>query len=245
MQARGVVLRVVFAALVLTPPVLAAPAMQAYHVVFARRALAAGEQVDVRLEPAPPPGTSIYWRNAQQIGMSPASDGAARAVFTAPFVIPTGTPAAEIRVDLSGAQTGRVGFVGRIDLVPSAVPGSGDCLAPGQSYSVDHGTLEPEGPPILRAEAVIVHMSDAEYPKSAVSRNLTDIVPLSVLLCASGRVLAAYPLTSYGDNGLPIEHDRILTDAAMTIARSRTFAPLLSDNTPIAGWIHVQVAFRP
>ena len=242
---RGVLLSVVSAALVLAQPVPAAPAMQAYHVVFARQALAAGEQVDVRLEPAPPPGTSIFWRNAQQIGMNPASAGAARAVFTAPFVIPAGTPAVEIRVDLSGAQTGRVGFVGRIDLVPSAVPGSGDCLAPGQTYSADYGTLGPEGPPISRAEAVIVHMSDPEYPKSAVSRGLTDVVPLSVLLCTSGRVLAAYLLTSYGDNGLPIEHDRVLTDAAIPIARSRTFAPLLSDGTPIAGWIHVQVAFRP
>ena len=69
--------------------------------------------------------------------------------------------------------------------------------------------------------------------------------PLSVLLCLDGRVLVAYPVTSYGDDGLPIEHESMLTDAAVTVARSRTFTPLVSDSAPIAGWIQVQVAFRP
>ena len=245
MRGRGVLLGVVFASLPIAAPVGGAPALQAYHVVCARQALTAGEQVEVRLEPAPPPGTYIYWRTAKQIGRSPGSPLAARAVFTAPFVIPAGTPPAEIRVDLSGAQTGRVGFVGRIDLVPSAVPGASDCLAPGQTYSADFGTIGPDGPAIYRVESVIVHMSEPEYPKSAVSRGLTDVVPLSVLLCLDGRVLVAYPLTSYGDDGLPIEHEPILTDAAVTVARSRTFTPLVSDSAPIAGWIQVQVAFRP
>src|SRR5262245_55272018 len=103
--------------------------MDAYHVVCARRALSAGEQVEVRLEPAPPPGLYLDWRNAQQIGMSPAAAEADRAVYTAPFVIEPGSPSAEIRVDLSGAQTGRVGFVGRVDLVSSDLPHSADCLA--------------------------------------------------------------------------------------------------------------------
>jgi adenosine/AMP kinase len=88
-------------------------------------------------------------------------------------------------------------------------------------------------------------MSDPEYPKVAVSRGLTDVVPLRVLLCTSGRVLAAYPLTSYDNNDQPIEHERVLTEAAMSIASSRTFVPLLHDGMPVAGWIHVQVAFRP
>jgi hypothetical protein len=241
MRGRGVLLGVVFATLPIAAPTGGAPALQAYHVVCARQALTAGEQVEVRLEPAPPPGTSIYWRNAKQIGMSPVSPVAARAVFTAPFVIPAGTPPAEIRVDLSGVQTGRVGFVGRIDLVPSAVPGSSDCLAPGQTYSKDFGTIGPG----YRLESVTVHMSEPEYPKSAVSRGLTDVVPLSVLLCLDGRVLVAYPATSYGDDGLPIEHEAMLTDAAVTVARSRTFTPLVSDGAPIARWIQVQVAFRP
>jgi len=218
--------------------------MDAYHVVCARRALSAGEQVEVRLEPAPPPGTYIYWRNAQQIGMSPGAAEAGRAVYTAPFVIRPGSPPAEIRVDLSGVQTGRVGFVGRVALVPGVLPFSADCLAADQTYSQDYGTIEPDGSTINWVEAVVVHMSDPEYPRMAVSRGLTDVVPLSVLLCTSGRVLAAYPVTSYDYNRQPIDHQRILTEAAVAIASSRTFAPL-RDGTPAARWIDVQVAFRP
>jgi hypothetical protein len=221
-----------------------APASEAYHVVCARQAVAAGEQLEVRLEPAPPPGTSIYWRTAQQIGMDPAAPEANRAIYTAPFVIRPGSPPADVRVDLSGPQTGRVGIVGHVDLVPSALPASADCLAPGQTFSPAYGTIEPSSSTITRVEGLVAHMSDPEYPKVAVSRGLTDVVPVRVLLCTSGRVLAAYPLTSYDDNRLPIEHPRVLTEAAVTIASSRTFAPLLQAGRPVAGWIHVQVAFR-
>lgn len=243
---RGVViLAVPLFALGFAPCVRGAPAIDAYHVVCARRALSAGEQVEVRLEPAPPAGTYIYWRNAQQIGMNPAAAEARRAVYTAPFVIQPGSPPAEIRVDLSGTQTGRVGFVGRVDLVPSVLPRSAECLASDQTYSPDYGTIEPDGSTIIRAEGLVVHMSDPEYPRVAVSRGLTDVVPLRVLLCTSGRVLAAYPLTSYDDNRQPIDHERVLTEAAVATASSRTFAPLLRDSTPVAGWIHVHVAFRP
>ena len=83
MRGRGVLLGVVFASLPIAAPAGGAPATQAYHVVCARQALTAGEQVEVRLEPAAPPGTSIYWRNAKQIGMSPVSPVAARAVARA------------------------------------------------------------------------------------------------------------------------------------------------------------------
>ncbi len=221
-----------------------APATEAYHVVCARKALAAGEQVDVRLEPAPPPGTYIYWRTAEQIGMTPGAPEASRAVYTAPFVIPAGSPPAEIRVDLSGPQTGRIGFVGHVDLVPSALPGVPDCLASGQRYSTERGTIEPDGSTVTRVEGIVVHMADPEYPKIAISRGLTDVVPLRVLLCTSGRVLAAYPQTSYDNNREPIEHERVLTEAATTIIRSRTFAPLMRDSSPVAGWMHVHVAFR-
>lgn len=231
--------------LVVAPRVLAAPPLHAYHVVCAKRALVAGGQVEVRLEPTPPPGTYIYWRTAEQIGRSPGAPEAGRAVFTAPFVIPAGSPPAEIRVDLSGPQTGRVGFVGHVDLIPSALPESADCLGRGQAYSSAYGTIEPDASTITRVEEVIVHMSDPQYPKVAVSRGLTDVVPVHVLLCTSGRVLAAYLLTSYDDNRQPIEHDRILTEAAVTVASSRTFAPLLRDGASVAGWMHLQVAFRP
>lgn len=239
-----VVLGVPLSTLAFAVCVWGAPAMDAYHVVCSRQALSAGEQVEVRLEPAPPSGTYIYWRNAQQIGMNPAAAEAGKAVYTAPFVIRPGSPPAEIRVALSGAQTGRVEFIGRVDLVPSVLPLSADCLAADQTYSSDHGTIEPDGSTITRAEGVVVHMSDAEYPKVAVRRGLTDVVPVRVLLCTSGRVLAAYPQTSYDDNRQPIDHERILTEAAVAVASSRTFAPLLRDGTPAAGWIYVDVAFR-
>ena len=221
-----------------------APSMEAYHVVCARRELAAGEQVEVRLEPIPPPGTYIYWRTAQQIGMSPGSPEANRAVYTSPFVIPPGSPPADIRADLSGPETGRIELMGHVALKASALPASQECLAPGQTYSTRYGTIEPDGSTIIRVEGVVVHMGDPEYPKAAVSRQLTDVVPVMVLLCTSGRVLVAYPVTAYDDNRQPIEHDRILTEAAVTIAQSRTFAPLVKDGMPVAGWMHVHVAFR-
>src|SRR5262245_29999100 len=156
-------------------PTWAAPPLSAYHVVVPQKALAAGEQVEVRLEPAPPPGTYIYWRTARSIGMNPIAVEADRAVYTAPLVIPTGSPPADIRVDLSGAQTGRVGFVAHVNLVPSAVVGSADCLAPGQTYSPEFGTIEPQESSISLATGVVVHMGDPDYPKEAVRRGLTDV----------------------------------------------------------------------
>jgi hypothetical protein len=219
--------------------------MESYHVVCPRHALAAGEQVEVRLVPSPPPGTSIYWSTAEKIGMGHTEELAARAVYTAPFVIPPGSPPADIRVGLSGAQTGRVTFVGHVDLLPGSLPLSDACLAPGQSYLQDRGGIVSDEPLFLRVESVVVHMNDPEYPKMAVSRGLTDVVPVKALLCTSGRVLAAYPLMSYDDARQPIEHEPVLTDAAVAIARSREYVPLMKDGAPVANWIHVSVAFRP
>lgn len=87
-------------------------------------------------------------------------------------------------------------------------------------------------------------MSDPEYPPEGARRGLTDTVPLRVLLCASGRVLAAYPLIAYDNDFQPIEHRGVLADAARTIVTARAFAPVMESGMPAAGWIHVQVAFR-
>lgn len=242
----GSVVLGVAVALVCAQSTWSAPSLGAYHVACARRALSAGDQVEVKLEPAPPPGTRVYWRNAQQVGMNPAAVEACRAVYTAPFVIPAGSPPASIRVDLSGPETGRIGFTGQVDLEPSALPGTADCLGPGQSFSTDYGAIEPsDGQLFSRMEPVIVHMNDPEYPQVAVKRGLTDQVPVLALLCRSGRVLAAHLQNSYSDNREPIEREPALIEAALAITQSRTFAPVLRDGQPVAGWIHVDVAFRP
>src|SRR5262245_41443788 len=141
-------------------PTWAAPPLSAYHVVVPQKALSAGEQVEVRLEPAPPSGTYIYWRNAGVLSGRLYSDDA---IYTAPFVIAPGSPPADIRVDLSGAETGRVGFDGHVDLIPSSLPLSDECLGSGQSFSTDHGSIAPYGSTATenyfrRLEEVVVHM---------------------------------------------------------------------------------------
>jgi hypothetical protein len=225
-------------------PAMGAPAFSAYHIVSAKRSLSAGEQVALKLEPAPPSGTYVYWRNATSVGSSPRSEFALSAVYTAPFIILSGTPPAEVRVDLSGSDTGRIGFVETMHLMPSALPGAEDCLGPGQAFSTTAGDIA--GPDYISwHHSVIVHMSDPEYPKVALARGLTDRLVTRALLCKSGRVLAAYYQTTYDTDMNPIKHEQLFVDAATAFVRGRTFEPIRQDGVAIAGWVHVGVIFEP
>jgi len=230
-------------------PSWAAPPQSAYHVVVPQRALSAGEQVEVRLEPAPPSGTYIYWRNAAALSFRSYSDDAHKAIYTAPFVIVPGSPAADIRVDLSGAETGRVGFDGHVDLAPSSLPLSDECLGTGQSFSTDHGSLEPYGSTATendfrRLEGIAVHMSDPEYPRVAVIRGLTGTVVVRAVVCKTGRVLAAFLQPASDNDGNLIPFDRVFTDAALAIVLHQTFEPYVENGVALAEWRLVTVDFR-
>jgi hypothetical protein len=224
--------------------VAGAPSLGAYHIVSAKHPLSAGEQLALKLAPAPPAGTYVYWRNATSNGSSPGSEFALHAVYTAPFIIPSGAPPAEIRVDLSGRDTGRIGVLETVDLVPSRLPGTEGCLGPGQAFSATSGNIS--GPDYISwLHSVVVHMSDPEYPKVALARGLTDRLVTRALLCKTGRVLAAYYQTTYDDEMRPIAHDQLFVDAATALVSTRTFEPIQRDGVALAGWAHVSVIFEP
>jgi hypothetical protein len=222
----------------------AAPAVTAYHIVLSRRALAAGEQIEVRLEPPPPRGTLVDWDGAKRGGADLSSPYSRQAVYTAPFVIPAGTSPAVIRARLSGSEVGRISIVDNVELLPSAVPGTDDCLGPGQTFSTVEGTVVPDWNQAPRLEGVVVNMGDPEYPRGAANRGLTGMIPLRALICRTGHALVAYLETSYDDKMDPIEPDRELANAALAIVRARSFTPLKQGGAEVAGWIEVLVSFR-
>jgi hypothetical protein len=222
-----------------------APGVRAYHIVGPRKPLSAGEQIEIRLEPAPPAGTYITWVNATAIGAHARSDDARLARYTAPFVIPPGAAAVEIRALLSSTELTRLEVIDHVDLVPSTLPDAQTCLASGQMYSSASGTILPADFAYVRAaHALFVPRHDPVYPPMAVSRGLTGRVFVRALLCASGNVLAAYPEDVYRGNELEtVEYERAFMAAALELVPTRTFPPVQEDGIPVAGWIHVQVVF--
>ncbi len=219
----------------------AAPPVTSYHLVLARRALAAGESVDLKLVPPPPSGTNAYWRAGADMEMVDLS----QPIYRAPYMIPIGAPSVALRADLSGPEVGRISVQTTIDLIPGAIPGSDECLGPGQSFSTTYGDVLPHRDYVRRVEGLVVRIADAEYPKAAVTRELIDTVVVRALLCRTGRVLDAYLETAYGDDWEPVEYEAVLADAAPAIVRGHVFEPVTEAGEAIAAWIHVHVAFRP
>src|SRR5262245_47297832 len=77
--------------------VAAAPPTDPYHLVMSRRVLSAGEDIQFRVEPSPPPGVVVHYS-----GGSPTS-GFVSGRYRAPYVIPVGCPPATVTATLSGA----------------------------------------------------------------------------------------------------------------------------------------------
>lgn len=225
------------------PPAGAAPAESGrYHIVLPRRALGAGESVELRLSPPPPDGVRVNYG----VRLGTTGLGFGDAVYRAPYVIPPGTPPARVSASFSGAGV-RATVTTEIELLPGSVPGSEDCLGPGQSFSTVVAGIEPEYASLDELPQ-LVQSVEAEYPRSPFVRGVEDTIHFKALLCRSGRVLDAYALPSYRDivpGGMqPIEHDPKLVEAALVAVRQYVFRPGRKDGQAVALWIHTAVAFR-
>lgn len=219
----------------------AAPATSgAYHVVLSKRAVAAGETVEFRLAPPPPEGVRLVFSIASAPGGTVAWGG----LYRAPYVIPPGTPPAQVSAGFTGGGT-RFAATAEIELLPGSVPGAEDCLGPGQSYSTVAAGIEP-GYTYLDELPELIHRVEPEYPRSAFVRGIEDTIPMKALVCRSGRVLDAFAVPSFVNIGdpQPIERDPKLVEAAIAAVRQYVFKPGTAAGQAYAVWVGVSVAFR-
>lgn len=235
MRAFVVVLLLLFA----LPAAHAAPALERspYHLVFVHRPASAGEHVELTLEPPVPPGYRIVWSRG-------ILSSGPKAVWRAPYVIAPGSGPITVGAGVTGPG-GRTSISDVIPVVPGSVPGAEDCLAPGQRFSSEWGTIEPDYVPVDELPEVL-HRVEPEYPPSARARGLADVIPVSMLVCRTGRVLDAYALTAsrYADPAPP-PHDPALIEAALAACRQWIFQPALSGGQPYAVWVSAPVRFPP
>jgi len=223
------------------PTAHAAPPMgDAYHIVVPRRALGAGERVQFRLEPPAPEGANVYYGASVALGRN----GLLSPIYSAPFVIPPGTPPAIVGISFSGPM-GRGGASAEIELLPGSVAGAEDCLGPGQSYSTVVGGIEPEYI-YLDELPELIHKVEPEYPRSSYVRGVEDTLTVKVLVCRLGKVLDAVVLQAFRTPSTrePIERDPKLVEAAVAAARQFVFKPGLVSGHAVAVWVHVPIAFR-
>jgi hypothetical protein len=213
---------------------MAAPADGgAYHIVVPNRALGAGESVEFKLVPPPPAGVRVNYSMPN-------------GVYRAPYVIPPGTPPAQVSASFSGAGVKGIATA-EIALLPGSVPGAEDCLGPGQSYSTLAAGIVPE---FVQLDQLpnLVHSVEPEYPRSAFARGIEDTIPIRVLVCRSGRVLDAWALPSFRGfptpDAEPIEHDPKLVEAALAAVRQYVFSPGIVGGNAVAVHVETQVAFR-
>ena len=207
-----------------------------YHIVLARQAVRAGEQVEMKLLPPVPPGVRVMWPEA-----AGKTNLIYSAIYRAPYVILPGAPPVSISVGISGAGI-RTSASTEITLLPSSMPGSEDCLGPGQSFSTTSGTIVPD---YTFADELpeLIHTVPPDYPRSAQARGIKDTIPVIALVCRTGHVLDAYSPPSYVNVGdlQPIQHDPKLVDAAIAAVRQYVFKPALKSGQAIAVWVTTPV----
>lgn len=217
----------------------------AYRIVLGRHAVSAGEHIDLKLVPPVPPGTRLFWEatSGPRLGTSFFTGGA----YRAPFVIPPGTPPVTVYAYVNpgpGDYPYPADATAEIELLPGSVPGTEDCLAPGQSFSTVTGTIVPRVIYGLAAPELIHHV-DPEYPRSAFARGIEDTLLVTAVVCVSGRVLDAYVDPSYTWDWRLIERDPKLVEAALAAVRQYIFKPAIdATGRPIAGWTDVPVVFQ-
>lgn len=213
-----------------------------YHLVVPRRAVGAGEQVELRLEPPAPAGLRVNWT---VVGLGNHMAGLSLPLYRAPYVIPAGTPPAKVTVGLSGPGV-RIGVSAEIELQPGRLPGAEECLGPGETFSTVWGDIELTGNFYVDTLPELIHRVDPVYPRNEFERGRGDTLTVNALVCRSGHVLDAYAIPRYRDRNdrEPIEADRRLADAAIAAVRQYLFHPAMSYGQPVAVWVATRVIFR-
>ena len=231
------------ALLMALPPVAEAarPSGDPYRIVLSRRAVSAGEWVDLRLAPPAPADARVTWI----VASGTSGIGLNGTVYRAPYSIPPGTPPVKVSAGIRiGGATTVVST--EIELIPGTAPGAGDCLGPGQSFSTVLGDLEQAFPHITDG-GNLIHRVDPIYPRSALARGIGARITVSALVCRTGHVLDAYAPLSYRNisDPQPIDYDPKLVDAALAAVRQYVFAPATADGQPVAFWVVTEVVFEP
>jgi len=223
---------------------LAVPASAAhspsYRIVLSQPRAGAGEDVFLTIVPPPDPGVHVRWRNAIDRHTAPGE-----ATYNAPFVIAQGAAPARIEARISGPNF-ETTTSADIKLLPGSADGSDECLGPGQSYSAESGTMEPDERPLDRAPEFI-GSADPFYPPGEAFKSMGDTIVVSVLVCRTGRVMSAYAVPTYAGpfDSDPIPHDPVMVDAALLAVRKYMFMPAWREGQTVAAWTSVRVPPRP
>ena len=192
----------------------------------------------MKLIPPLSPGLRVSWSNTiGPVGRLTSN------VYRAPLVIPADTPPAHVMVVITGPGI-RMSVSTEIQLEPSSVPGSDECLGPGQVFSTTAPTIVPEFQE-LDVLPQLVRQVPPDYPQSDLARAVEDTVVVRALLCRTGHVLDAYVPPSYRDlDSPPIRHDPKLVAAAIAAVRQYVFTPGMKSGQAVATWVDNSVMFR-
>ena len=240
-----------------------------YRVVLPSRSVGAGESLDLRVEPTPPPGARVRWsfgrfelasRAALPLvayrfegrtvsAAPPIYPGEFPTIrYRAPYVIAEGHPPLHVSVAviLSGESRVRTEEAATdVALRPGSFVGAEDCLGPGQSFLPEQAGLDPsyvevdELPELMKTPRSL-------YSHSQVVRGVTDTLPVLALVCRTGRVLDAEVLPSLrGEPGhwVPVVHDPTLVRMAVEEARRYVFRPARKQGEAIAVEVVVFIEF--
>lgn len=215
---------------VLATAASAAPAPEAYHIVSHRVPLRAGEHAFIRISPEPPAGVLevIYVTTAG--GRTQSLVGP----YRAPYVIEAGTPPVQVTAVLTG-EGWRREAKSTIELVPSSVLGSADCLGPGQTFLPEYGDIA--GP-----AGELSDMPVLLYPVTAKLPGYAGTVVVRTLVCRSGRVIdAVVPPGMVGDPRVRESmRDARVLEVAENAARKALFG-----RGRAAAWLEIPVSFEP
>jgi hypothetical protein len=209
------------------------PPPATYHVVSHGRPVHAGDHVELRILPAPPPGV------LQAIAVTTAGGRTTSLVgpYRAPYVIPVGSAPVEVTAILAGEGWQREAKA-TLELVPGELSGSDDCLGEGQAFVPEYGDITGSAgdlsdmPRILRTAAPLAPAGRGGFAGTVIVRTL---------VCRSGQVLDAYVPPAYRDpRGALIARDPALVEAAIAAARRHVFG-----RGRAAAWFELPIAFRP
>ena len=227
-------------ALVLVAIVTAAPTAGAqaadpppavYHILSHGRPVHAGDHVEIRVLPEPPPGV-------QQAILVTTADGRTTSLvgpYRAPYVIEEGAAPVEITAVLSG-ENWRREVKTTLELAPSRLIGTGDCLGPDQQFLPEYGDITGSAGDLSDMPQVL----RVARPALPAASRFEGTVVVQALVCRSGLVLdAVVPPILRDSRGALIERDARIVEAAIAAARSTVFG-----RGKAASWQAIPVSFR-
>lgn len=222
-----------FSVLIAAPPAGAQsdPSPSIYRIVPHGRPVHAGDKVEVRVVPEPPPGV-------QQAILVTTADGRTTSLvgpYRAPYVIEAGAAPVEITAALSG-EGWRREVKATLELAPGRLIGTGDCLGPDQAFLPEYGDIAGSAGDLSDMPQVLRRAR----PVMPATSRFEGTVVVQALVCRSGLVLDAFlPPIPRDSRGMPIERDAEIVEAAIAAARSTVFG-----RGRAASWQAIPVSFR-